>query len=174
MNEPIKQTLADLKARQEHGERMSCPRCGQDIMNPDARRNVVSRHADVFVCDDCGMAEAMLECMNNPLPLSRWHCFREESLHHDFKALTADAAAERLRKEQVPCLVGLYERWIREQADDDFEAYRREAHRRFPGLTELWNSPFQAAYDVADGRLLIRFRTGERGTEIAIDLIPKR
>ena len=56
-----KNMLADLKARQMKQEHMPCPRCGKDAMNRNVFRNALSRHADIFVCDSCGGAEAMLD-----------------------------------------------------------------------------------------------------------------
>jgi predicted RNA-binding Zn-ribbon protein involved in translation (DUF1610 family) len=71
MSKNIQEALLDLKARQEAGEKMPCPRCGRDTMKPDLHTNALSRHADgIYVCDDCGTAEAMLDFMRNPLPLS--------------------------------------------------------------------------------------------------------
>ena len=62
MSKNIQEALLDLKARQEAGEQMPCPRCGRDTMKPVLVTNALSRHADgVFICDDCGSAEAMLD-----------------------------------------------------------------------------------------------------------------
>ena len=44
-NNPI---LLDLKARQQAGEHMPCPRCGKDAMKPDLHTNALSRHADLW------------------------------------------------------------------------------------------------------------------------------
>ncbi len=173
MNETQTQVIADLKARQGKGEQMPCPRCGQDTMIPGTPRNALSRYVDLYICPDCGTAEAMLELMNNPLPLSQWACFQTERPPSDFEALPGAVVWERLQKEQLPCLKDLFERWQKAQAYNDFEAYRQEAHRLCPGLTTLWNQPFQAAYRVADGQLLIRFRATETGTATAHDLIPE-
>ena len=173
MKETINQTLLDLKARQLKGERMACPRCGQDSMNPAIHRNALSRHADVYICDDCGTAEALLEMMQNPLPLVQWACFQAECPRTDFEALPGTIAWERLLKEQVPYLIQLFERCQGAQAHDDFEACRLDAHRHCAGLTALWSQPFQAAYRVADGQLLLRFRATENGTEVAYDIIPE-
>ena len=74
----------------------------------------------------------------------------------DFKALSGAEAWERIKKEQLPFLIGLYERWREEPNQDDFGAYRAEAYRHCAGLTHLWCQPFQAAYDVSDGRLLLQ------------------
>ena len=78
MSKSIQEALLDLKARQEAGEKMPCPRCGRDTMKPDLHTNALSRHADgIYVCDDCGTAEAMLDFMRNPLPLECWAQFRD-------------------------------------------------------------------------------------------------
>ena len=46
--------LDDLKARQQAGERMACPRCGMDVMKTPVHTNALSRAADVYICDACG------------------------------------------------------------------------------------------------------------------------
>ena len=53
MSEAILTALADLKARQESGEHMPCPRCGRDTMKPALYTNALSREADgIMVCDE--------------------------------------------------------------------------------------------------------------------------
>ena len=173
MIETIQQTLTDLKARQIRDERMNCPRCGHGTMIDISHRNAKSRHADVYVCPDCGTAEAMLDFMNNPLPLAQWACFRSERPTADFEALPGALVLERLRKDQIPYLSRLFKSWLDEPEDADFEEYRLAAYRFCAGLNALWSQPFQAAYRVADGQLLIRFRATEDGVEVATDLIPK-
>ena len=62
----IQKALADLKARQEAGEHMPCPRCGRDTMKPALYTNALSRVADgIMVCDDCGTQEALLACWHS-------------------------------------------------------------------------------------------------------------
>ena len=34
--------------------------------------NALSRYADLFICDNCGMTEALLDMIRNPLPLELW------------------------------------------------------------------------------------------------------
>ena len=60
MTERMERKLLDLKARQQMGERMPCPRCGEDRMKAPVHTNALSRVADVYVCDACGTAEALL------------------------------------------------------------------------------------------------------------------
>ena len=54
MTERAERRLLDLKARQEAGEHMMCPRCGRDAMKAPVHTNALSRTADVYVCDACG------------------------------------------------------------------------------------------------------------------------
>ena len=69
----VQKALADLKARQETGEHLPCPRCGKDTMKPALCTNALSRVADgIFVCDDCGTQEALLAFMQNPMPVDEW------------------------------------------------------------------------------------------------------
>ena len=42
MNIDLKAKLLDLKARQEAGEHMMCPRCGKDTMKPELHTNAMS------------------------------------------------------------------------------------------------------------------------------------
>jgi len=174
MIESVKQTLLDFRVRQIQGEHMRCPRCGHDTMDMAVHRNAKSRYMDIYVCSDCGTAEAMLDFMNNPLPLPQWACFRDERPRHDFEALPGAIVAGHLRQDQIPYLTRLFERWADESERMDYEEYRQAAYRHCAGLSASWKQPFQASYKVADGQLLIRFRAGENGTEVAVDLIPDK
>ena len=82
MHEIVNQILLDLKIRQDKNERMPCPRCGRDDMNEDVHRNALSRHADIYICDQCGTSEAMLDFMTNPLPLTQWDCILNKRTPH--------------------------------------------------------------------------------------------
>lgn len=76
IGEHINKTLTNLKARQDAGERMPCPRCGADAMDDKPARNALSRQADISVCDACGVDEALRAFNGNVLPLSEWACAR--------------------------------------------------------------------------------------------------
>lgn len=176
MNDAMKKTLEDLKARQESGEHMVCPRCGYDRMKPEIYTNAVSREAGdayIMVCDQCGTEEAMLAFMQNPKPLSSWACFQPERPEGDFKAMTGAEAWEEIRIEQLPILTQLYERWQDEQGLEDFEAYRLTAQQKCKGLKEIWEHPFHVRYEVADGELVLRFRDSGHGVEVAWDVVGK-
>ena len=56
----IKSRLLDLRARQDMGEKMFCPRCGRNNLKAPLAHNALSRYADLYICDECGMTEAML------------------------------------------------------------------------------------------------------------------
>ena len=76
MTDRIRKALGDLKARQAAGEHMPCPRCGRDTMKENIHTNALSRHADIYICDACGTAEALLKFMSNPLPVTEWAYLR--------------------------------------------------------------------------------------------------
>ncbi len=164
MNAWLEERLLDLKARQDAGEHMPCPRGGRDTMKDKIHTNARSHHADIYICDECGTAEALLQMMSNPLPLACWAAFREKVPKSDLKTLTGAEAIERVREEQVPFLTELYERWRSALPGVDFEAFRREAVRECPGMTRMWKQPFSVEYATATGRLLIQFSTVEGKT----------
>ena len=76
MTERMERQLLDLKARQQAGEHMLCPRCGADTMKEPICTNALSRVADLYVCDSCGTAEAMLAFMKQDYPLTSWAAFQ--------------------------------------------------------------------------------------------------
>lgn len=170
MNERIQNQLADLKARQLAGAHMPCPRCGLDTMKDKIHTNAMSRHADIYVCDDCGTAEAMLVFMQNSLPLEDWACFKPAL---NLKALTADELSAHIIPKHLGNLKTLFERWLDANGKDDFEAYEREAKIQCPELTELWERPFRAVYQATDGQVIVRFRQADIGIEMAVDVVPK-
>ena len=175
MNERIEKALTDLRDRQAAGEWMSCPRCGRDTMKPNLQTNALSRHAHgVYICDECGTSEAMLDFMNNPLPMDMWAMFRVPRPETDLNTLPGKTVWERIRVDHGLALIDLYKRWLREKPGTSFTPYRQEAYKVCPGLTEIWEQPFQATYDVADGELILRLRHTDEGVEIAADLLEHR
>lgn len=171
MNDMLARRLADLKARQDAGEHMPCPRCGRDTMKPDVHTNALSRQADIMICDECGTAEALLAFMNNSLPLTEWACFLTDLPQGDFRAVPGEEAWKEIEETQLPFLTSLYERWIAHGTQADWGAYRLEARRNCKGLTDLWTQPFVATYKVADGALMIRFKSDHGHTVAAHDVV---
>lgn len=171
MTEEISYALLDLKARQETGEPQPCPRCGRDSMKPDLHTNALSRHADgIYICDDCGSAEAMLDFMHSPLPLECWAAFREEISPVDFKAVPGKEALKIIRAEHIPHLINIFKEWC--AGDLHLRDLRVKALKDCPGLKQVWSSPFQALYEVADGEIIVRFKQNEETVEVAVDHLP--
>ena len=150
----VQKALADLKARQEAGEQMPCPRCGKDTMKPALCTNALSRVADgmctnalsrvadgIFVCDDCGTQEALLAFMRNPMPVDEWAFLNPDLPDVDFKDLPGKAVWEQIRMDHGPALISIFKRWTQEEPGADFKPYRREAMKRCPGLTQIWERP---------------------------------
>lgn len=172
MNERIQKRLADLKARQQAGENLPCPRCGRKTMKDAVCTNAVSRHADIFICDQCGTDEAMLDFMRNPLPIEDWACVQKQ--FDGYLPETIEEHIDIISHEHIPFLTSLYQRWLDEQGHEDFREYRNAARKRCPGLTELWTEPFQAEYTAKDGsRALVRFRVKDDEIQYVIDVMTK-
>ena len=172
MNERIQKRLADLKARQQAGENLPCPRCGRKTMKDAVCTNALSRHADIFICDQCGTAEAMLDFMRNPLPIEDWACVQKR--FDGYLPETIEEHIDIISHEHIPFLTSLYQRWLDEQGHEDFREYRNAARKRCPGLTELWTEPFQAEYTTKDGsRALVRFRVKDDEIQYVIDVMTK-
>lgn len=170
MTDKIRNVLGDLKARQDAGEHMPCPRCGRDTMKKSIHTNAISRHADIYICDACGTEEALLKFMHNPLPMHEWACFRPTQQPSDFKVLTAEDVLERVQDTQLPFLMMLYERWQDEHDYEVFDDYRAAAFESCPGQTALWKYPFRAEYAAADGTLVLRFRFTDESIEVVADI----
>ncbi len=170
MTDRIRKALDDLKARRDAGEHMPCPRCGQNNMKANIHTNALSRHADIYICDECRTEEALLKFMRNPLPLREWACFRPTLQPSDLRMLPAEEVWEHVQDEQLPFLMKLYERWQDEQEYEDFADYRASAFENCLGLTQLWERPFRAEYAAADGKLVLLFRLTDVGIEVAADI----
>lgn len=52
--------------------RITCPRCGKPTIKDPLHTNALSRFVDVYVCDMCGMAEALMVCAGQPPMLRNW------------------------------------------------------------------------------------------------------
>ncbi len=111
-------------------------------MKPALATNALSRHADgIYVCDDCGTSEAMLDFMQNPLPIVCWAIFREETPADDFKDVPGEEAVKVIQTGHMPKLLRLFRE--RKAGYLEFSALRSEAIRECPGLTRIWEQPFQ-------------------------------
>jgi len=63
---------------QREGKQLPCPRCGGE-MDPTLAHNALSRRDIIYVCNKCGMNEAIEDasCAVNPefvkLPIEQWY-----------------------------------------------------------------------------------------------------
>ena len=134
MTEKMKNRLADLKARQKAGEHMRCPRCGADTMKEPVYTNALSRIADIYICDACGSAEAMLAFMKQQYPLTSWWAFQPERPESDFRELPAVDVLMRVQLEQIGMLTDICTKCMNDP--EHAAEYRLEAFGSCPGLTE--------------------------------------
>lgn len=172
MTEKMNTRLGDLKARQQKGEHMVCPRCGADTMKDPVHTNALSRVADIYICDSCGSAEAMLAFMGQEYPLTSWSAFQPNRPESDFRDLPAGDVLMKVALHQIDTLTEICKRCTEDP--EHAAEYRLEAFESCPGLTELWPEPFQAKYDAADGAVLVRFKTDENGVlQMTIDTVAK-
>lgn len=73
MNESEAKTLIEHFAEKQQGGHFACPRCGKMAMDAESvTRNALSRRATVYICDACGMTEAMEDMMDSRTPLTAW------------------------------------------------------------------------------------------------------
>ena len=81
-----------------------------------------------------------------------------------------EEALKTIKDEHVPRLIRIFQQW---KAGADFKALRITAMKECPGLTQIWEEPFQALYTVADGEIVIRFRENNDAVEVAADHLTK-
>ena len=153
MNKRHESTLADLKARQLAGEHMKCPRCGLFTMKPAIHTNALSRHADIYICNGCGMEEAVLAFASAPLPMHRWAAFQPERPASDFIARSSSDVLSEVMRTQVPFLIETFRQLDRGELDSEDARYDVLSH--CAGLVDFGTSPFHALYDTADGKVQI-------------------
>lgn len=72
-----------------------CPRCGGRMPDP-VTHGALSRHASgVYICEMCGMDEALRDWKGNALPLSSWKLVRSRRYMHDKKNVEINVSAAR-------------------------------------------------------------------------------
>lgn len=73
MSEDRSKAIIEQFAEKQRGGHFACPRCGRMTMNAESvTRNALSRRIDVYVCDACGMHEALEDMVDSISPLSSW------------------------------------------------------------------------------------------------------
>ena len=71
-------TTEQIAKMQEAGEYLLCPRCGMATMKAKLHTNALSRMADIYVCDQCGIHEAIDAWMGKPLSVKEWACMQDQ------------------------------------------------------------------------------------------------
>ena len=66
-------------SRRQRDLRFPCPRCGRWAMDADPVRNALSRRVDVYVCDACGLHEALEDAVGEIKPLTSWDIAKREN-----------------------------------------------------------------------------------------------
>jgi len=67
--------VEEIAARQKAGTFTACPRCGS-WMRRELYMNCLSRRAEIYVCEKCGMAEALADHLGKHDPVTDWYIFR--------------------------------------------------------------------------------------------------
>lgn len=50
-----------------------CPRCGRNTMKPNLYMNALSRRAEIYICSDCGSAEALADYFEVVDDVANWN-----------------------------------------------------------------------------------------------------
>lgn len=80
MNDFEAKTLIEQFAKKQQDGHFACPRCGMYAMSDKVTRNALSRRADVYICDACGIREALEDAIGSQTPLTEWAIARAPAL----------------------------------------------------------------------------------------------
>lgn len=73
LTEEAASELINRFAEKQQEGHFACPRCGRMRMNAERiTHNAVSRRASIYICDACGMQEALEDMMDSRTPLTEW------------------------------------------------------------------------------------------------------
>lgn len=68
--------VAVQRKKQQRGSFNICPRCGKSSMRDKLTHNALSRRADIYVCENCGMVEALRDAAHKTDDITEWYTFR--------------------------------------------------------------------------------------------------
>lgn len=81
LTEEAAKLLIERFAGKQRYWHFACPRCGKMTMDAESiTRNALSRRVDVYVCDICGLQEALEDMMDSRSPLTSWAIAQEPGL----------------------------------------------------------------------------------------------
>lgn len=72
MNELEAKKLIEQFAQKQDQGFFPCPRCGQMNMSTRVTTNATSRRVSCYICDSCGMEEALEDMTSNRILLQHW------------------------------------------------------------------------------------------------------
>jgi len=85
--EEIATTIKKIAEEQKDGNFEICPRCGKKTMREKLHYNCMSRRADVYVCEPCGMEEALLDFKGYDDLVTDWCLIRQYACCNEEKAI---------------------------------------------------------------------------------------
>lgn len=66
-------TIIEQFSEKQQSGHFACPRCGKMTMDAESvTRNALSRRISVYICDTCGMQEALEDMMDSVSTLRSW------------------------------------------------------------------------------------------------------
>ena len=78
MSEEAAKALVEHFAEKQWDGDYPCPRCGLSKMSHVPVQNALSRRGNIYICDECGMTEALEDMPGAPkTPLSAWAIAKE-------------------------------------------------------------------------------------------------
>lgn len=76
-NEDMKKHIETYKVLQTiPALNMPCPRCGKNKLESELIDNCLSRHEDIYICNECGRDEAGFDFVGQVKPLDKWYAVR--------------------------------------------------------------------------------------------------
>ena len=71
-------TVKKFAIQQKNGNTMICPRCGKTAMKTNLLHNCLSRRTEIYICENCGMEEALLDFYGTLDLISDWYICKNE------------------------------------------------------------------------------------------------
>lgn len=155
-----KHILNSLGQLQQLGQIGACPRCGFRPMNPKLMLNSLSRYADVYICEACGMEEAVLAAsQEEPIPFPKWSLFQKHEQDAPVRDTFVNAVPDVREAKITKQLYALGLALDRECQENDCRLYKNT----FNMAREL-----DGALDIVGGyaATVLKFRLHERIREL--------
>lgn len=73
----VDEKIFKIHKEQEDGVQMKCPRCFENELNSDLYMNALSRRVNLYICSECGTAEAIANYFGFDDNVGDWAAFKE-------------------------------------------------------------------------------------------------